>query len=135
MRINNRKRVNMCNYFFFFFLCDFIMVVVFSTTVRFDNTRNFLLLFMGAINHLLRDCQSWKIKAFAHVERLLPFPEKVGVTFLFSTWFLTRRRWWTNTSLADEKMFPCCVQFVKIHKNFFLRFSINFFTTSEFTIG
>ena len=100
MQINNRKGADMCNYFFFFFLRDFIMVVVFSLTVSFDNTRNFLLLFMDAINHLLRDCQSWKIKAFAHMKRILPFHKKVGATFLYSTWFLTRRRWWANTSFS-----------------------------------
>ena len=125
----------LCNYFFFFFLRDFIMIVVFSPTFRFDNTRNFLLLFMDTIIHILSDCQNSKIKAFAHAEPLLPFHEKVGITFLFSTWFYTRRRWWASTSLADEKMFPCCVQFLKIHKHFFLCLSINFFTTFEFTIG
>ena len=100
MQINNRKGADMCNYFFFFFLRDFIMVVVFSLTVSFDNTRTFLLLFMDDINHLLRDCQSWKIKAFAHMKRILPFHKNVGATFLYSTWFLTRRRWWTNTSFS-----------------------------------
>ena len=73
----------MGNYLSFFFLRGFVMVVLFSLTVRFDNTRNFLLFFMDAINHLSRDCQSWKIKAFTHAERLVPFHEKVGVTSFF----------------------------------------------------